>query len=156
MKNQIPNLVKIQKSKDKLYCYCKSCVKEYYASYYEKNKEEVDKKNKIYKTNNQEFFTLYSKQYFQKNKKEIIDKRKQRRHTIPYVKLCHNMRSLTNRAFKKQNVLKDYKTMNLIGCSHSFFKNWISYQLYGNMTMENYGKIWQIDHCLPISSVLIY
>ena len=110
------------------------------------------KKNRIYRTNNQEYITIYSKQYFQKNKKENIDKRKQRRHTIPYVKICHNMRSLTNRAFKRQNVLKDYKTMNLIGCSHSFFKNWISYQLYGNMSMENYGKVWQIDHCLPINS----
>ena len=70
---------KDSKSKDKLYCHCKSCVKEYYASYYEKNKEEVNKKNKIYKTNNQEYFTLYSKQYFQKNKKEIIDKKTEKR-----------------------------------------------------------------------------
>ena len=62
------------------------------------------------------------------------------------------MRSLTNRAFKRQNVTKDYKTMNLIGCSPSFFKEWIESQIYGNMTMQNYGKVWQIDHCLPINS----
>ena len=39
-----------------------------------------------------------------------------------------------------------------MGCSHSFFKNWIVYQLYGNMSLENYASIWQIDHCLPIAS----
>ena len=32
------------------------------------------------------------------------------------------------------------------------FKNWIESQLYGNMTVENYGKIWCLDHCLPVSS----
>ena len=46
LKNQFPNLVKIQKSKDKLYCHCKSCVKEYRVLYYEKNKEKVNEKNR--------------------------------------------------------------------------------------------------------------
>ena len=39
-----------------------------------------------------------------------------------------------------------------MGCSHSFCKRWILYQLYGNLTFENYGSVWQIDHCLPIAS----
>ena len=54
--------------------------------------------------------------------------------------------------FKSQNVRKTIKTFDLLGCSHSFFKNWIVYQLYGNMSLENYASIWQIDHCLPIAS----
>ena len=48
--------------------------------------------------------------------------------------------------------MKINKTFDLLGCSHSFFKNWIVHQLYGNMIMENYGFVWQIDHCLPIAS----
>ena len=32
------------------------------------------------------------------------------------------------------------------------FRNWIIHQLYGNMTLENYGSVWQLDHCLPIAS----
>ena len=55
-------------------------------------------------------------------------------------------------AFKSQNVRKTKKTFDLLGCSHSFFKNWIIHQLYGNMTVENYGSVWQIDHCLPITA----
>ena len=42
--------------------------------------------------------------------------------------------------------------MELVGCSHSFLKDWIQFQLYDNMTMENYGKIWTLDHTIPISS----
>ena len=62
------------------------------------------------------------------------------------------MRSRTSMAFKFQNVRKTNKTFDLLGCSHSFFKNWIIHQLYGNMTVEKYGSVWQIDHRLPITS----
>ena len=44
------------------------------------------------------------------------------------------------------------KTFDLLGCSHSFFKSWINHQIYGNMTLENYRSVWQIDHCLPRAS----
>ena len=44
------------------------------------------------------------------------------------------------------------KTFDLLGCSHSFCKSWIIHQLCGNMTLENYASVWQIDHCLPIAS----
>ena len=62
------------------------------------------------------------------------------------------MRSRTNKSFKSQNVRKTNKSFNLLGCSHSFFKRWIIHQLYGNMTLQNYGSVWQFDHCLPIAS----
>ena len=77
---------------------------------------------------------------------------KSRRDSDLNYKLACNLRSRTNEAFKSQNVRKTNKTFDLIGCSHSFLKQWIIYQLYGNMTIENYGSVWQIDHCLPIVS----
>ena len=64
---------------------------------------------------------------------------------------CH-LRSRTNKNFKSQNVRKTNKTFDLLGCSHSFFKRWIIHQLYGELTLENYGKNWCLDHCLPIAS----
>ena len=67
-------------------------------------------------------------------------------------KLACKLRSGTSTAFKSQNVRKTNKTLDLLGCSHSFFKGWLFHQLYGNMTIENYGSVWQIDHCLPKAS----
>ena len=67
-------------------------------------------------------------------------------------KLARYMRSRLYKSFKSQSVRKINKTFDLLGCSHSFFKNWIIHQLYGIMTIENYGSVWQIDHCLPIAS----
>ena len=62
------------------------------------------------------------------------------------------MRSRTNKAFKSQNVRKASKTFDLPGCSHSFFQRWTIHQLYGNMSLVNYGSVWQIDHSLPTAS----
>ena len=48
--------------------------------------------------------------------------------------------------------MKTNKTFDLLGCFDSFFKCWITHQLYGNMTNENYRKIWCLDQCLPTAS----
>lgn len=37
-------------------------------------------------------------------------------------------------------------------CTHEFFLGWIIFQLYDNMTIENYGSVWNIDHCTPCAS----
>ena len=85
-----------------------------------------------------------------KERRSILDK--ERRKKDLNFKLVCNLRSRTSKAFEAQNVRKTNKTFDLLGCSHSFFKRWIIHQLYGNMTLENYGSVWQIDHCLAITS----
>ena len=85
-----------------------------------------------------------------KERRSILDK--ERRKTDLNFKLISNLRVRTSKAFKAQNVRKINKTFELLGCSQSFFKRWINHQLYGNMTSENYGSVWQIDHCLAITS----
>ena len=67
-------------------------------------------------------------------------------------KLGSNMRNRLFKGYKAQNVRKTNRTFDLLGCSHSFFKNWIIHQLYGNMTLENYGSVWQFDHCIAVAS----
>ena len=57
-------------------------------------------------------------------------------------KLACNLRSRTSLAFKSENIGKmEKKTFDLLGFYHSFFKNWIFHQLYGRMTLENYGSV---------------
>ena len=61
-------------------------------------------------------------------------------------KLHGSIRQKTNRAFKSLN-----NEMNtLIGCSNSHLRKWIIYQLYGDMTLENYGIFWCLYHCIPL------
>ena len=100
----------------------------------------------------QRFCIICFKDYhnFRKERRSILDK--ERRKTDLNFKLVCNLPSRTSKAFKAQNFTKTNKTFDLLGCSHSFLKRWIIHQLYGNMTLENYGSVWQIDHCLAITS----
>ena len=122
---------------DGLQAYCISCQKEYRKKCYLDNHIQIKEHHKRYKEQNREKIRLYENN---------------RRKTDLNFKIACNLRSRTSTAFKSQNVMKTKKRFDLLGCSHSFFQRWIIHQLYGNMTIENYGSVWQIDHCLPIAS----
>ena len=109
-------------------------------------------KNKTKRDGVQNICIICFKDYhnIRKKRRSILDK--ERRKTDFNFKLVCNLRSRTSKAFKAQNVRKTNKTFDLLGYSLSFFKRWIIHQLYGNMTLENYGSVWQIDHCLAITS----
>ena len=105
-----------------------------------------------YRERNREKIQLYKKNYFQNNKEELYKKIKKRKDEDNYFRLACNLRKRVLNAFKARNVRKTNKTFSLLGCSHSLLRLWIQSQLYGEMTLENYGKIWCLDHCLPIAS----
>ena len=131
------NFHKNKKSKDGLTSLCKVCKNEYNKNYYNKNRDsELERRKK----------------YISQNRGKINEYVKNKMKTDLIFKLAVYMRNRLYKAYKAQNVMKTNKTFVLLGCSHSFFKNWIIHQLYGNMTIENYGSVWQIDHCLPITS----
>ena len=118
------NLHKNNKSKDGLFSQCKFCIIH---------------KQKIYHSENGEKIINRKKDYL-KNRDQIIEYRKKyeknRRDSDLNFKLACILRSRTSMAFKSQNVRKTNKTFGSLGCSHSFFKNWIIHQLYGNMTVK--------------------
>ena len=130
-----------------LYNQCKICRKEYYIKnsikliqkqqdYYLENHDSELERCKKYRILNREKTNLY-----EKNKRKIDFN----------FKMAHNIRVRTRQAFKSQNVEKLNKTFDLIGCSQSFLRKWILCQLQGNMTEDNYGSLWSIDHCYPLS-----
>ena len=131
------NFNKNKKSNDGLQSQCKFCVKDYNKNYYNKNRDSELERRKNYNSQNRGNINEYVK-----NKMK----------TDLNFKLASYMRNRLYKAYKAQKVRKTNKTFDLLGCSHSFFKNWIIHQLYGNMTLENYGSVWQIDHCLAIAS----
>ena len=87
----------------------------------------------------------YQKLYAKQNRMRINNYEKNKRTDFNY-KIAHNIRVRTNRAFKSLN----NKMNTLLGCSNSHLRKGIIYQLYGLMTLENYGIIWCLDHCIPL------
>ena len=103
--------------------------------YYKEKREQVIEYSKFYAKQNRARINLYEK----------------KRKTILNFQLVCNLRSRTDKAFKSQNVEKLNKTFDLLGSFQPFFRRWILHQLYCNMTEKNYGKIWCLDHCYPLS-----
>ena len=113
--------------------------------YEEKKLSEKTKDLKImydidYRERNREKIKNYKKHYMRKRKESDLN-----------FKLICNKRTRTNKAFISQNIKKTNKTIDLLGCFPDFFKRWSVHQLYGYMTEENYGSVWTIDHCYPLS-----
>ena len=130
-------------TKDGVRSECMICRRKYYnenqektKKYYVENRDQIRNNQKLYKKQNRTKINLYEKK---------------KRETDFVYKLANNIRVRTGQSFKSQNVRKTNKTFDLLGCSHSFFRKWILYQLYGDMTEENYGEIWCLDHCYPLS-----
>ena len=82
---------------------CKFCRKKYCFD----NQDQILNNNKIYKKNNRSKINAYE--------------RLKRKTDFNFKKLC-NIRKRTNKAFKSQFIEKTNKTIDLIGCSNSFFK----------------------------------
>ena len=150
------NFYKNSKSKDGLRTKCKTCCKNDDKKHYNKNRNLILSQHKNYYNENRDLILDKRKNYYNENYNKIINRQveyqKYKRATDPNFKLIENLRSRTRNAFKSQNIKKSNKTLELVGCTKDFFQSWIQFQLYGNMTVENYGKIWTLDHTIPISS----
>ena len=127
--------MKKSRSKDGLTPHCKLCQKLYKKRFYN---EHYDLK------------IIIRREYRVDIKK--IDYNKRKKELVLNFKIACNLRTRNYKAFRSQNFRKTNKTIDLLGCSHSFFQRWIIHQQYGKIFFDNYGSVWQIDHCLPISS----
>ena len=109
---------------------CKICCQKYYYN----NQNRLLNNQKIYNKNNRSKINAYERQ---KRKTDCI------------FNISCKIRQKTNYGFKSH-----INKMNiLIGCSNYHLRKWIIYQLHGDMTLENYGKIWCLDHCYPLSKI---
>jgi len=157
---------------------CVECVEEYYllnkqemdlkhAEYKEEHKEELKIKAKEWREENKEELKIKAKQQFERHrekriayqleyikkhpeKKRASEKKcrtKKRKEDICY-KLQEKLRSRIHSAIKK-NVKKGSAVRDL-GCSILFFKDYIESQFTAGMTWANWGKVWQLDHIIPL------
>ena len=118
---------------------CKLCENTFYKEYYYKNITNELEKKKKYRLENKEKVNSY-KRIYRKNKYY---------NDISY-KLESCIRARLYDALK--NNKKENKTISYLGCSINELKNWLSYNFKDNMTFENHGNYWHIDHIIPCAS----
>lgn len=81
---------------------------------------------------------------YEKNLKKL------RYHSEPNFKLAERGRIRIYQALKQQN--KSNSIQELVSCSDFELIDWIGSQFDTNMTWDNYGSYWQINHIKPVSS----
>lgn len=145
------------------------------------NKDRKKNMDKQYYLNNLEKFVIYRKNYYQVNKKrisiEMKDKRlidhestlqkeqiyrksnkgqelirdyyRNRRANDIDFRIRTNLRNRVRQAIRGNS--NSESTMTLLGCSISELKIYLESKFLPTMTWENYGKLWHIDHIVPIS-----
>jgi hypothetical protein len=102
--------------------------------YYSENKNKIIQRSKDWREENKEQYNLYQKQYREKNK------------------ILHNLRVRLNISLKKYlKENKKYNTEEYLGCSIEEYIVYLEKQFNENMTWENYGTYWEIDHTIPLS-----
>jgi hypothetical protein len=130
-----------------------------------KNKDHKSEYNKQYRVEHKEALDAYNntrtlirkeynKKYRQEHKEEIKKYKngyeKQKRTTDVNYQLMTNLRTRLTQAIKHH--AKRGSAVRDLGCSIEFFKHYIAGKFIPGMTWENYGKVWHLDHIIPISS----
>jgi len=64
-------------------------------------------------------------------------------------KIRHNISNRIRIAVKNKNSKKLNNSLKLTGCTLKEFINWIEYNFNSNMSWDNYGTYWELDHVIP-------
>lgn len=128
---------------------CKDCKKIKYI----KNQNHILENKKKYYEKNKELIRTKQKNYYDSNSHKIIQQKCI--YTSKKLKTDLNYRLKSNLRSRLFNAIKgDYKKGSAIsdlGCSISFFRDYIASKFKQNMSWDNYGY-WHIDHIIPLAS----
>lgn len=151
----ILHLLDIKILKEFIYrCECRECSRRMCSEYKAKNREKVKNYNKTYKEQHRDETSAFNKKYYQEHKEsERIRTRethRRLRETSISFKLASSMRGRIKKVITSGS--KSKKTMEILGCDIEFFIKWIEYQFDENMSFDNYGSYWALDHVIPCAS----
>jgi len=122
-------------------------------SYKQRNKESVSEYNKAYKEEHKEEVDEYNRVYNIGHREEIQERQtrtqRERRKVDPEFKVSKLLR---HQFYKFSIEQKSTKLMiNLVDCSIKNFRKWIEYNFTQDMSWNNYGIYWHIDHIILCS-----
>ncbi|MBF0556599.1 MAG: hypothetical protein HQK96_18935 [Nitrospirae bacterium] len=129
---------------------------EYNKEYVKKNKEKHKSQSKAWYIKNKEITKKRSFDRYNTHKKQIFEHWKKRYHFDPQYRLALNLRRRIGSAIRGN--WKCGSAIKNLGCSVEDLKTIIESMFYKctisgkEMTWDNYGTNWHIDHIIPLSS----
>ena len=132
--------------------------REYNKKYYEANKARILAKNAEYRVAHVESIGSQRRLYRARMRDHIA---KKNREYLPTKKQKIKERRLVDENFRLAEVIRSkvHKMLrgtptsyrDLLGMDFDAFKDWMAFQFDGDMSWDNYGTVWHIDHVLPMS-----
>ncbi len=121
-------------------------------------------KDKNYYDNNKDRINQRNNQYYANNRIDIRKQRKIYNSLHPDIVREHRIKFLSKRSNKiaqslrkriRQTIGSGKKAPELLGCDINEFLGWLEFNFdldyHKEMSLENHGKIWELDHVIPCS-----
>lgn len=114
-------------------------------------------RSRNYRENNREKEKIRRrKKYLKRKRTEIVkgtEYKKRRAAVDPGFKLLRNLRDRHRVAVKNASLGKNFRTTDLLGCDSGTLKLHFEALFKPDMSWDNYGRLWNIDHIYPLSRV---
>lgn len=154
---------------------CRVCEAKQKREYYIQNQEKFIERSKKHYEENREQKIEYAKQHRKKEDKNKVNEYKrnwkknnsekmkesrkkdnkrirERRKKDVVLDLRYKISSFINKSFRRVSTVKNKKTIEILGCDFEFFKHYLESKFDENMSWENRGSYWWIDHIIPLST----
>jgi len=114
-------------------------------------------RNKKYRENNKEKEVVRRRlKYLKYKERELIKSNEYKSNKLKNdsgYRLLVNLRSRHYQAVKNAGKDKKFRTTDLLGCTANELKKYIESQFTGEMSWENQGSYWHVDHIYPLSKI---
>lgn len=152
LNNIICNQCRIEKPKTSFRvgrCKCIDCERAYGRAY--RQSEAGKKKSAQWIENNPGRMTELQARWYQENKEKRNEEYIQRYHSDPVFRFKVLCKSRIHHALRAKGLQKSDKTVKYLNCSISWLVQWFQFCFSPEMTLENQGTYWHMDHVIPIN-----
>lgn len=138
--------------KDGLNRYCKGCMNAETKEYYERTKEKRADYYKQHRIENKEYYNTYSNKHYHTKKELYREWNRNKYATDINFKLKHITSARIHEGLKRYQTKKQSRTIDYLGCSIEEYYIYLQQKFDKNMSWDNHGSYWEIDHIKPIDS----
>ena len=132
---------------------CKKCMNDIQIKYREENKIRLKERDSSYNAK--------VKNLRREQAKIRLSNPEKKKHRQDYIREYKKNRRIDDKTFVLNETLrkrvwrcvknKKNHSIEYLGCDLNHYKKWIEFTMENDMTWENYGKKWNIDHVIPIN-----